>query len=266
MSVRINHIAIISHQYGMLGKFYESLFGMRPAGDSPTHASPSYGDGNIGLQLLVRRDGYIGGLDHCGMLVSDLGEVEARMKRYAGSNMVKRPSTRPFAAYSANDPDGNHFDLAEDENGDRKEIYAKGEWEQPRTINKYAIRTPNPESIAAFYGEVFGFAQAPGNGNPACHHLTDGRVTLAILPWSMEVFDGMAIKRPGPEHIGFKVEDLTAFKTDAAKLAGANPYLAPMPLGGSPESDVRRRLFEANATGKFQLADPDGIWLDISDA
>ena len=80
MSVRINHIAIISHQYGMLGKFYESLFGMKPAGDSPTHASPSYGDGNIGLQLLVRRDGYIGGLDHCGMLVSDQGEVEARMK------------------------------------------------------------------------------------------------------------------------------------------------------------------------------------------
>jgi predicted enzyme related to lactoylglutathione lyase len=265
MSVRINHIAIISHQYGMLGKFYESLFGLKPAGDSPAHASPSYGDGNIGMQLLVRRDGYIGGLDHCGMLVSDLGQVEARMKKFAGSNMVKRPSTRPFAAYSANDPDGNHFDLAQEETEDRKEIYAKGVWEQPRSINKYAIRTAHPEAMAAFYGEVFDFAEAPGNGNEESFHLTDGRVTLAILPWSMSVFDGMAIKRPGPEHIGFKVEDMDAFKADVAKIAGANPYLAPMPLGGSPESDVRMRLFQTNATGKYQMADPDGIWIDVTD-
>jgi hypothetical protein len=119
--------------------------------------------------------------------------------------------------------------------------------------------------MAAFYAEVFGFAEAPGNGDPTSYHLTDGRVTLAILPWSMSVFDGMAIKRPGPEHIGFKVEDMEAFKTDAAKLAGANPYLAPTPLGGSPESDVRRRLFETNSTGKFQLADPDGVWIDVTD-
>ena len=37
------------------------------------------------------------------------------------------------------------------------------------------------------------------------------------------------------------------------------------PLGGSPESDVRRRLFESGARGKFQLADPDGIWTDVTD-
>ena len=265
MSVRVNHIAIISHQYGMLGKFYESLFGMKPAPDSPTHASPSYGDGNIGLQLLVRRDGYIGGLDHCGMSVSNLGEVERRMKKFAGSNIVKRPSTRPFAAYSVNDPDGNHFDLAEDESTDRKEIYAKGVWDQPRSINKYAIRTANPERVAAFYGEVFDFVQAPGNGDEGAFHLSDGRVTLAILPWNMHVFDGMAIKRPGPEHIGFKVEDMENFEADVAKLAGANPYLAPMPLGGSLESDVRMRLFQANATGKYQMADPDGVWIDVTD-
>jgi hypothetical protein len=92
--------------------------------------------------------------------------------------------------------------------------------------------------MAAFYAEVFGFAEAPGNGDPTSYHLTDGRVTLAILPWSMSVFDGMAIKRPGPEHIGFKVEDMEAFKTDAAKLAGANPYLAPTPLGGGGQPGV----------------------------
>ena len=74
----------------------------------------------------------------------------------------------------------------------------------------------------------------------------------------------MAIKRPGPEHIGFKVEDMKEYKADVAKLAGANPYLAPTPLGGSLESDVRLSLFEASATGQYQMADPDGIWIDIT--
>ena len=41
-----------------------------------------------------------------------------------------------------------------------------------------------------------------------------------------------------------------------AKLSAL--YLAPMPLGGSPESDVRKRFFEKHATGKWQMADPDG--------
>ena len=76
MSARINHLAIISHQYAMLGRFYGALFGMQPAADSPLNASVSYGDGNIGMQMLIRRDGYIGGIDHFGMLVDDLAEVE----------------------------------------------------------------------------------------------------------------------------------------------------------------------------------------------
>ena len=39
MFARINHIAIISPQYAMLGKFYESLFGMKP-GSSPPPTRP----------------------------------------------------------------------------------------------------------------------------------------------------------------------------------------------------------------------------------
>ena len=56
MLARINHIAIISHQYPMLGKFYQSLYGMKP-GDSPPESAVSYGDGNVGLQILPRSDG-----------------------------------------------------------------------------------------------------------------------------------------------------------------------------------------------------------------
>ena len=51
---------------------------------------------------------------------------------------------------------------------------------------------------------------------------------------------------------------------DVAEVAGANPFLAPMPVGGSPESETRRELLRSSASGVWQMADPDGNWLDIS--
>ncbi len=95
--------------------------------------------------------------------------------------------------------------------------------------------------------------------------LSDGRVTLALLPWSIPAFEGISIKRPGPDHIGFRVESLDAFKARVAEVAGMNPYLAGVPLGGSPESDVRKRFFAGQAGGKWQMSDPDGNWIDITD-
>jgi hypothetical protein len=74
----------------------------------------------------------------------------------------------------------------------------------------------------------------------------------------------MSVKRPGPDHIGFHVGDLAAFKTVVAEVAGANTYLAPVPLGGSPESEIRKELLRTSASGVWQMADPDGNWLDIS--
>jgi hypothetical protein len=179
--------------------------------------------------------------------------------------MVKRPSSRPFAAYSANDPDGNHFDLAEPQSINLKEGYSLGGWDAERYVNRYAIRTLHAERIAEFYHEVFELTPVPGRGDDDGFSLTDGRVTLRILPWDMRLYEGMAIKRPGPEHFGFHVEDVESFKSDVAQLSSANTLLAATPLGGSPESDVRRRLFESGAQGKFQFADLDGIWTDVTD-
>jgi len=53
------------------------------------------------------------------------------------------------------------------------------------------------------------------------------------MPWSIPIFAGMSIKRPGPDHMGFHVEDIDAFKAHVAEVAGANPYLAPVPLGAA---------------------------------
>jgi catechol 2,3-dioxygenase-like lactoylglutathione lyase family enzyme len=268
MFAQINHAAIISHQYPTLAKFYEAVFGMKGSSFRVTDA-PIVGDGYIGMQLIPRRDGYVGGIDHFGMVVDDVETVLDRMqKKHKKANIVKRPSTRPFAAYSGHDPDGNVFDLAQKKNDTRVDLYAQQAadgWNQERYINKFAIRTPNAEQCAEFYADVFELQPVNRKTEAPGWHLTDGRVTLSIMPWSIPIFEGMSIKRPGPDHLGFHVENLDGFKKHVAEIAGMNPYLAPVPLGGSKESDVRKRFLETSATGKWQMTDPDGNWLDITD-
>src|SRR2546423_786187 len=146
------------------------------------------------------------------------------------ANVVLRPSARPFAAYSGHDPDGNVFDLAQRKGDTRKEIYADiaaQVWAQDRYINRFAIRTLNAEQVAEFYSEVFELK--PVNGRAADgYHLTDGRVTLSILKWSPGKFAGMSVKRAGPDHVGFHVEDVVAFKQHVAEVAGINSRPVPM--------------------------------------
>lgn len=269
MFAKINHMAMISSQYPMLGKFYEAVFGLKTSGKTSPYGSVVYGDGYVGLNIIPRRDGYIGGLDHFGMEVDDCETVLERMRaKHPKANIVKRPSTRPFAAYSGHDPDGNVFDLAQKKGDTRSDIYADqaGQgWHQDRYLNRFAIRTPNAEQCADFYMDVFELQPDNKKNNAPGFHLTDGRVTLSILPWSIPIFEGMSIKRPGPDHIGFHVADIKAFEADVQKVAGMNPFLAPVPLGGSKESDVRKAFFQRNATGKYQMTDPDGSWIDISE-
>src|SRR4030081_985551 len=269
MFAQINHVAIISHQYNTLGKFYEAVFGLKSSGKGRPASAITIGDGYVGLNLIPRRDGYVEGIDHFGMVVDDVEPVVERMKRkHKNAAIVKRPSARPFAAYSGHDPDGNVFDLAQKKEDTRKEVYAEiasQAWHQDRYFNKFAIRTPNAEECAEFYADVFELQPANRNTDARGFHLTDGRVTLSILPWSIPVFEGISIKRPGPDHVGFHVENLDAFKAHVAEVAGANPYLAPVPLGGSPESAVRQRFFQSQAAGKFQMTDPDGNWIDVTD-
>lgn len=270
MRAQINHMAMVNPNWPMMGRFYEAMFGFKTSAKVSRPANGiSVGDGYVGLNINPLRDGYVGGLDHFGMVVDDIEEARARMQRkFPKANIVKRPSTRPFAQYSGHDPDGNVFDLAEPKSK-LNEIYAeqqeKGGWAQDRYMNKFAIRTPNAEQCAEFFHEVFDLKLSNRKGDKEGFYLSDGRVTLAILPWSIPIFEGMAIKRPGPDHIGVKVESIDAFKETMRTVAGSNPYLAPMPLGGSKESDARRDFLQRACTGKMQIADPGAVWIDITD-
>src|SRR5581483_2300460 len=115
-------------------------------------------------------------------------------------------------------------------------------------------RTLQADKCAEFYAEVFEFKPVNTKSVPGSHHLTDGRVTLSIMPWSIPIFEGTAIKRPGPDHIGFKVESIDALKQSIAETVGGCSYLAPTPLGGGKESDARKAFLAAHTSGKYQMA------------
>ena len=60
----------------------------------------------------------------------------------------------------------------------------------------------------------------------------------------------------------------TRSRLHVAEVAGANPYLAPVPLGGTVPSNpccAPADFFKTQATGKWQMSDPDGNWIDITD-
>ena len=256
MPSKLNHLAITTDHYATVGMFYRAVFGMKVSGDTSREMSAiSVGDGYVGMTIIPRRGGRKAGLDHFGIEVEDLDKVREKMaKKYPDIEIVKRPGNRPFASFSAHDPAGNYFDLSQQGHENRAEIYAKGEWKQDNTINHFALRARHAGKMAEFYSDMFDLEARNVSGEPDSHHLTDGRVTLSILPWSISVFEGMSIKRPGPDHIGFKVENVDAFIKHVETTAGMNPYVAPMRLGGSKE-----------AGGKFQMADPSGVWIDVTD-
>jgi catechol 2,3-dioxygenase-like lactoylglutathione lyase family enzyme len=271
MFAQINHVAMCSPNWPMMARFYEAVFGLQTSEKRKSRPlnGATVGDGYVGLNINAVRDGYVGGLDHFGMTVDDVELVMERARRkFPEANIVKRPSTRPFAAYSAHDPDGNIFDLAEKNKSKLEGVYADQADEKrtpDRYINKYAIRTLHAEKCADFYMEVFGLEPLNKRTEVPGHHLTDGRVILSIMPWSIPVYEGMAIKRPGPDHFGFKVESIETLKRDIQDVIGGCSYLAPMPMGGAKESDVRKALLAKSSMGKFQLADPGGVWIDVTD-
>ncbi len=76
----------------------------------------------------------------------------------------------------------------------------------------------------------------------------------------------MGIKRPGPDHIGFKVEnidDVQAARADHDRAC--NTFLMPMPLGGNKEAEARKSFLAKTAGGKYQMADPGGNWIVVTD-
>ncbi len=268
MISRLNHLAIVSDQYTLLGMFYRAVFGMRVSGVTERERGAiSVGDGYVGMTLIPRPAGRYAGLDHFGIEVEDLDQVRERARRkYPDMEIVKRPGGRPFASYSTHDPAGNYFDLSQPGHDNRAEVYDMEKWSQERTISHFALRTVEPERIAEFYVDLFGLNALNAPAGDGGWHLSDGRVTMSILPWRISLFDGSGVEQPGMNHIGFRVESIDAVKADVERMQAQNPFLAPKPMTNNEETRARTQLLAQCPFGGWQTADPDGTLIDAAEA
>ena len=261
MSAKINHVAMVSTEYAMLGRFYEVLFGMKTSPNAKPHSAVTVGDGYVGLNFNPRRPGRAGGLDHFGIQVEDVKSVFERMaKKYPDVNWLKRPGNRPFAGITTHDPDGNIFDLSQVDMENRTDIYEEGEWNQERYITHYAVRTLHPEKCAEFYCDVLGLQMGNRTEDDENYYVTDGRMTAVLMPWDITKYTDSGISRPGPDHIAFKVESIDALKTDMETMIERNICLAPPRMGLGPEGKARQDLVDQSTPyGQYYLSDFDNV-------
>src|SRR6202171_2446969 len=191
---KLNHLAITSDHYTLLGMFYRAAFGLKSSGDPAREIGAiSVGDGYVGMTIIPRRGGRKAGLDHFGIEVADLDKVRAKIaKKYPDIEIAKRPGNRPFASYSTHDPAGNYFDLSQPGHENRAEVYAKhasNTWNIRVTFRDLALRARDAERIADFYVDVFELEARNAPTEAGGYRLTDGRGTQNILPRKITSFD-----------------------------------------------------------------------------
>ena len=239
----------------MMGRFYEAVFGLRSGRSRPLNAA-TVGDGYVGLNINPLRDGYVGGLDHFGMVVDDVNLVlERARKKFPQANIVKRPSTRPFAAYSAHDPDGNVFDLAEkNKQQARRRLRRAGGDRLEAGPLPQQVRHPHHER-----GKVRGILRRGVRTQAGQHEERRARLPPHRRPRNAvdpAVVDpdirghGDQAARPRPYR--FQGGEYRRLQARIVEVVGGCSYLAPMRAGrqqrgGCAQGVVRQRARAANS-------------------
>jgi len=265
MFAQLKHLAIVSSNVNLEGDFYRDVFALKRSGLARAGGAVVVRDGYIGLNLNPRAPGRQAGFDHFGFEVKDVEVVYGRLKeKYPTVQVLKRPGNRPFAGISTHDPAGNVFDLSQQGMENRRDLYTEKDQEMSRRIGHVALRVVKPEEIAEFYRTVFDLTELEKPAGDPNHYLSDGKVTLAILPWQITDFEGSGIERPALDHIGFKVESVAAFKADLERYTREHSAPDDRPEKNL-ERETRQKLFAKCCFGQFQTSDPDGVLIDVSE-
>ena len=270
MFAKLNHLAIVSENYAMSCRFYEALFGMKQASEGRAEGAAVVGDGYVGMNINPRVAGRGGRLEHFGFEVKDAKKALDRLGDFPGVHWLKRPSNRPYAGISAHDPDGNVFDISQEDMENRRDVYVEQAGNgalHPRHISHFALRTMHADAMAEFYRKVFELEPRNKREGDPNHYLTDGHMTMVIMPWRIADYEATGIMPPSLDHVGFKTESLEKFKADVERIKARNPYLAPFPIDYGPEARARAALFERSCPlCQHHLADIDGVFLGVSEA
>lgn len=269
---KLNHIACIAQDPQTVAKFYATIFQMsleRKA--SSIGLSATAREGYVGLNfnpILPGRPGPAG-LDHFGIEVEDIDESFAMAtKKYPTVEWVKRSGMRPYAQVGIHDPEGQVVDINQkdlDKNVSEVKtdgLYLEEDRDQERHIEYLALRTLNVEHCAEFYHDVFQMTPLNRQEGDDSYSLTDGRVTLKLMPWKITDYDGVDANRPMLDHIGFRVEDADKVHDEIVDYVGQYPPSnAPCWLLDTRKKDLRRAemLKKAAPTSKYQYSDSNGV-------
>ena len=269
---KLNHIACIAQDPQTVAKFYATIFQMsleRKA--SSIGLSATAREGYVGLNfnpILPGRPGPAG-LDHFGIEVENIDESFAMAtKKYPTVEWVKRSGMRPYAQVGIHDPEGQVVDINQkDLDKTVSEVktdglYLEEDRDQERHIEYLALRTMNVEHCAEFYHDVFQMTPLNRQEDDDSYSLTDGRVTLKLMPWKITDYDGVDANRPMLDHIGFRVEDADKVHEEIVDYVGQFPSSnAPCWLLDTRKKDLRRAemLKKAAPTSKYQYSDSNGV-------
>ena len=268
MFAKIRHIAISSDNYPLLGLFYQALFGLKTSANARPEAAVVVSDGYVGMNINPRPLGCVARLDHFGFEVPDPDIVAARVREaYPAIGFIKRPATRPFAGYTMHDPSGIYFDLGYPRMEHTQDVYADAALRgQPhrRRIHHFQLRVLDAPRVAQFYRDIFELEELPHDADDPSYYLTDGVVTMIVTPWRIEEFGGSNAQPLGLDHLGFVVESIDQLDADLKRLMDRNYALIPRP-GRGEENQSRLELLAQCRHGRYQLTDPDGTLLDVTE-
>ena len=135
-------------------------------------------------------------------------------------------------------------------------------WDQPRQISHISIRSKQPERVAEFYHKVFELDAGETPGPDGSFRITDGKVELLVRPCDNSLYRGM---REGLDHIGFVVEDLERTRKEIEELSESAPESAPANLDAGRFGPMTRADLEGCVIGRYAMADPDGVLLDLTE-
>lgn len=222
-----------------------------------------------------------GGLDHFGIEVADVGAVLEKLKSdYPGIGVIERPASAPFPGYLAHDPVGSIFAISEaGASAVPSERVVTANFSRfndadpsGRYLHHYAIRCKRVAECADFYEDVFGFAHTKDDGDDPKHYLSDGKVSLLLIPWHINDYGGISVTGRGADHIGFKVEDAATMIAEILdNHSRYAPGMAPMWLFEtvnrlSDESQVIDGILDRGCPmSSYHFTDRDGVFVAVGD-
>ena len=106
----IRHLAIMCENPAAEAEFYKDVFELKEVW---RHGPAVYmTDGEVSLVLLKAREGVKPGINHFGIQVEDMDEIQRRLELADVPPAAAKPTDGRYAELGAVDPEGNRFDIS----------------------------------------------------------------------------------------------------------------------------------------------------------